>query len=263
MSLLDKQTDGLTPEEFEEDLKNRAHKMVEHLEKGNLKDAMQVIHEINEVRDKSLYKEIGRLTRALHEAIKNFHLDAGFSGRDKEQISSMADASERLSYVTKMTEQAANRTMDLVDESVPIAGDIAEKSKSLREGWQKLRKRQMKPTEFRELYHHIDEFLDTTEGKANTLYSNLNEIILAQDFQDLTGQVIKKVVDLVAEVEESLVHLVRMAGQLDTITGIEHRFDTKEKDKTVAEGPQMRAEERTDVVSGQDEVDDLLSSLGF
>ncbi len=92
--------------------------------------------------------------------------------------------------------------------------------------------------------------------------------MLAQDFQDLTGQVIKRVTGLVKEVEENLVNLVVMAGRVDKITGTEHTknnkvAESKQQKLEEGHGPQLHAEEREDVVSGQDDVDDLLSSLGF
>ncbi|MDE1461523.1 protein phosphatase CheZ [Spartinivicinus poritis] len=262
MSLLDKLKDH-APTEFETSLKEQAQKMVEHLEKGNLKDAIEVIQEINEVRDKSLYKEVGRLTRALHESIRNFHVEAGLASDDKEAMSDMVDASDRLEYVTKMTESAANTTMDLVDNSMPIIDELKSDAHSLRDEWTKIRKRQMNPDEFRKLYKQMDEFLDRSEKQVNQVHSNLTEILVAQNYQDLTGQVIKRVVELVQQVEDSLVDLVRMAGQVDKITGIEHEITATEEDSIAAEGPQIKAEERVDVVSGQDDVDDLLSSLGF
>ena len=77
---------------------------------------------------------------------------------------------------------------------------------------------------------------------------------------------IQKVTTLVKEVEDHLLNLVVMASHVDSITGTVHELDDKEKQKESAEqgvGPQIKADERDDVVSGQDDVDDLLSSLGF
>jgi chemotaxis protein CheZ len=111
----------------------------------------------------------------------------------------------------------------------------------------------------------MGEFLEQTEASSSKVSANLNEIMLAQDFQDLTGQVIKRVTTLVHDVEESLVNLVRMAGHVDRLAGIKHDEKQLEEKKSASggEGPQIHADKREDVVSGQDEVDDLLSSLGF
>jgi chemotaxis protein CheZ len=87
---------------------------------------------------------------------------------------------------------------------------------------------------------------------------------MAQGYQDLTGQVIRRVIDLVKEVEDSLVNMLTMFGERD---GAEQTKPSSAKadkvDDVEAEGPIIDAEKRDDVVSGQDDVDDLLSSLGF
>ena len=97
--------------------------------------------------------------------------------------------------------------------------------------------------------------------------SNLSDIMLAQDYQDLTGQVIKRVIQLVKEVEDNLVNLVTMASTIDQITGLKHDIsqtqNKSEEDPIGPEGPIINPEAREDVVSNQDDVDALLSSLGF
>ncbi|WP_426417575.1 protein phosphatase CheZ [Aestuariirhabdus sp. LZHN29] len=251
--------------ELESDLKVQAQKLVELLETGDMSAAINVINELNEMRDKSLYREVGRLTRALHESLMNFHIDSGITGTDQEQISHMVDASDRLDYVTKMTEGAANKTMDIVEACAPAAAQLGTEAKVLNQEWQRFTSRQMAPDEFRDLSKRIGPFLAETEQRSIDLGNSLNEIIIAQDYQDLTGQVIKRVVSLVSEIEDSLVHLVKMAGKVDQMTGIEHEeFTAKPAATSIeAEGPQIKKDQRDDVVSGQDEVDDLLSSLGF
>jgi chemotaxis protein CheZ len=153
--------------------------------------------------------------------------------------------------------------MDLVEESMPVAHTMRDEATALRDEWQRLRRREMEPAEFRELYGRIDRFFAGLATDSDTLYSNLSEILLAQDFQDLTGQVIQKVTALVKEVEENLLGLVVMASHVDQLTGTVHQIEEKEESAEKGVGPQIKAEERDDVVSGQDDVDDLLSSLGF
>ena len=63
--------------------------------------------------------------------------------------------------------------------------------------------------------------------------------------------------------EENLLSLVVMASHVDQLTGTVHEIEEKEESTEKGLGPQMKANERDDVVSGQDDVDDLLSSLGF
>ena len=121
----------------------------------------------------------------------------------------------------------------------------------------------MQPSEFRELYGRIDRFFVSLTADADTMYNSLSEILLAQDFQDLTGQVIQKVTALVKEVEEQMLSLVVMASHVDQLTGTVHQLEENEVSPEKGVGPQIKASEREDVVSGQDDVDDLLSSLGF
>ncbi|MGC7840522.1 protein phosphatase CheZ, partial [Pseudomonas wayambapalatensis] len=123
--------------------------------------------------------------------------------------------------------------------------------------------------EFWEWVKCVDSFWTHSAEGNSRVADHLNDILLAQDYQDLTGQVIKRVTALVTEVESNLLKLVLMASQVDRFAGIEHDHDQlraekdEEKHPTRGEGPQIHADKREDVVSGQDDVDDLLSSLGF
>lgn len=268
MSKKQKQTDAKQlgqefDQEFAEQLKDKTAALKSSVDNGDFVSALDQIRDLDMMRDKSLYREVGRLTRSLHEAIQNFHIDA-HNAEQQEELSKMADASDRLAYVVKMTNQAANRTLDLVEESMPLASGIREQAKVLGDEWKRFRRREMEPTEFRELCRRLETFLDQVEGETGKVSSHLSEILLAQDFQDLTGQVIQKVTTLVREVEDNLVKLVVMASNVDRITGITHDIlpEQKEEQPSAGEGPQIDTE-REDVVSSQDDVDDLLSSLGF
>lgn len=243
-------------------LRAQANQLVEEVNAGNYANAMGLISELNDVRDQSLYREIGRLTRSLHEAIHNFQIDPQ-NAEQQEALSKMSDASDRLAYVVDMTSKAANRTMDLVEEAMPRVSLMCEQAGSLRDDWQRLRRREMAPAEFRELYHRIDRFFISLSDDADAVYGSLSEILLAQDFQDLTGQVIQKVTTLVKEVEENLLSLVVMASHVDQLTGTVHDLRQDTVSPELGQGPQINATERADVVSGQNDVDDLLSSLGF
>ena len=251
--------------EVTEKLQSQAAELLEKVNAGDYAAAMTVINDLSEVRDQSLYREVGRLTRSLHEAISNFQIDPR-NDEQSEALSKMTDASDRLEYVVQMTSKAANRTMDLVEETMPRASAVRDEAAELRDEWQRLRSRDMKPAEFRALYARIDTFFVTLNADASATYDNLSEILLAQDFQDLTGQVIQKVTTLVKEVEEHLLNLVVMASHVDQITGTVYEPGDEERKTESAEqgvGPQIKTEGREDIMSGQDDVDDLLSSLGF
>jgi chemotaxis protein CheZ len=253
--------------ELLDELKDRARSLVEQLERGDFPAAAEVIRYINEARDRSIYREVGKLTRGLHEAIINFEIETGAAGLDHDRMSKMANAQERLDYVINLTQKSADKTMDMVEQGIPVAEKIGADANALHADWQRLIRREMKPDEFRDLYHRIDRFFNETNENSGQLLDKFNSILMAQDFQDLSGQVIKKVITLVQEVEARLVELMRVAGQVENLTGIFKAPD--ERPAAVAsadiapEGPQINADKREDVVSGQDDVDDLLSSLGF
>ncbi|MFG0410587.1 protein phosphatase CheZ [Pseudomonas sp. NY5710] len=253
--------------EFESTLKKHAQELVESLERGRFGEAVQLIHELNQTRDRGLYQEVGKLTRELHSAIVSFQIDPTMP--QAEEVSQITDATERLSYVVKLTEGAANRTMDLVEESTPVLNDLASEAKALSTDWQRFMRREVAAEEFRDLVKRVDSFLTHSAEGNRKVAGHLNDILLAQDYQDLTGQVIKRVTNLVTEVESNLLKLVLMASQVDRFAGIQHDHDQlraekdREKHPTRGEGPQIHADKREDVVSGQDDVDDLLSSLGF
>jgi len=205
---------------------------------------------------------VGHLTRTLHESIRNFHIDTANSATN-EEASKIEDASDRLAYVVDMTNKAANKTLDLVEETMPYASGISTEAKQLKEDWSRLQRKEMKPDEFRQLTSKMGTFLSKLCNDSDKVYSNLSDILLAQDFQDLTGQVINRVTTLVKDVEENLVKLVTMAGKVDQMTGNVQQEVKQQETNMKGEGPQIHAEARDDVVSGQDDVDDLLSSLGF
>ncbi|HET8708011.1 MAG TPA: protein phosphatase CheZ [Pseudomonadales bacterium] len=255
--------EGRANQTFEGSLMDHAKDLLTQLETGNAEAAMRTIETLHQARDWGLYHEIGKLTRSLHDAIMNFHIHVNIDGEMQKEMSRMADASDRLGYVIKLTEKAANRTMDMVEETVPLSAELGRRASELHQHWQRLIRRELKPEEFRELSKQMDAFLEYTAAEAGRIDSNLNNILLAQDFQDLTGQVIKRVITLVQEVEDSLVNLVKVASRVENMTGIKYVPTHSHVESIEAEGPIVNAEQRDDVVKGQDDVDALLSSLGF
>jgi chemotaxis protein CheZ len=247
----------------------QAHAAAFHdaVERGDMQEASSILQHINSERDSILYKEVGKLTRELHNAIVNFNIDTNHAVLSEQQKSEMADAQDNLGYVIKLTQQSADKTMDMVEEGIPMVTALADEASELKAVWAKLTRRELSKQEFGALAERIGKFLDKSAADSLVINEKLSTILLAQDFQDLTGQVLQRVMGLVQEVESSLVHLMKIAGQVDQITGQQHKDKVKKQAKDskdiVAEGPIINAEERENVVSSQDEVDDLLSSLGF
>lgn len=243
----------------------QAKALVSHLESGEVEQANQMISDVAIKANMSsdLFAEVGKLTRQLHDSLQDFNLDPRINNLAKQDI---PDARQRLSYVIEKTEDAANRTMDALDASMPIADTLHQQLSELNPSWQKLMTRQINPGEFKQLCHSMNGFIKTANGDAEKLRGLLTEILMAQDFQDLTGQVIRRVIVLVQEVEESLIHMLKVFGaqqalELEGATEAASA-ESQQEEAIKAEGP-IVDKEREDVVSDQDDVDDLLSSLGF
>src|SRR5690606_13793183 len=117
------------------------------------------------------------------------------------------DAHHRLAHVLELTDQAAHRTMDLVERSGPLAERTARAAAQLLTPWQRFRQRRIEPAEFRHLLAGLDRFLVEAGSDMEAVRSNLNEVVLAQGYQDLSGQIIRSVMQLVIELEAALVNL--------------------------------------------------------
>lgn len=230
-----------------------AERLITEMRSGNEDQAAKALDELVRGRELSLFQELGKLTREFHDALATFRLDSRVSDMAEKDI---PDARERLNHVITMTQNAADRTMNAVEHSLPLVEDIANVAVNLRAQWQRFQKREMNAQEFRELAKSIDAFLATTETKSADLKSKLNDVLMAQDFQDLTGQIIKRVIKLVEDVEINLVNLIKLSSQKVMPVNTNN-------DSIKAEGPMVPGVKVNGALSGQDSVDDLLSSLGF
>ena len=253
-------------EQFLTLLQESANQLVDCLQKDEYEMASRIIHTLIDARDRHIFNSVGQLTRALHTAIVNFNVDADITTNPPEiKRSEISDASDRLHYVLNLTEQAADKTMDRVEAAAPIAMNLGQEAHRLKDEWLRLRRREMSKEEFKDLFLRVDDFLEQMGDGTDQLNKSLQDIILEQGFQDLTGQALKKVIGLVTDVEKELVNLMRIAGQVEELTGLAGESNTKtdQKKSSAGEGPAIHAEMRADVVRGQDDVDELLSSLGF
>jgi chemotaxis protein CheZ len=235
----------------------QAKSLVELLENGQQDKANALIAEIQNPINSELFAEIGKLTRQLHDSLNNFQLDSRLNDLATADI---PDAKERLSFVITLTEEAANKTMDVVESIFPIVDNLAEQVRDVNPLWTKLMNNEINLDEFKGLCADIDTLLTTTGKETQRIHSLMTDVLMAQDFQDLTGQVIRKVIDLVHEVEERLIAMLTAFG----ITTEQPKESVLPKiGDNLVEGPIVNKENRDDVVEDQDDVDDLLSSLGF
>jgi chemotaxis protein CheZ len=233
----------------------QAKSLVEWLETDQQGKADALIAEIKNPINSELFAEIGKLTRQLHDSLNNFQVDSRLNDLATADI---PDAKERLSFVITRTEEAANKTMDVVESIFPVVDNLAEQVRGVNPLWTKLMNNEIDLNEFKVLY--IDNLLTTTGKETQHIHNLMTDVLMAQDFQDLTGQVIRKVIDLVHEVEESLIAMLTAFG----ITADQQQKSVLPKvGDNLVEGPIVNKENRNDVVEDQDDVDDLLSSLGF
>ena len=241
-------------------LLDQARTLVTELEAGNDSAAGGLIEELSRMREQTLFQELGKMTRQLHDSLTSFALDSRMQSMAESDI---PDAKARLNHVINMTEESANRTLSAVEGTLPIAEQLQDQANTLHEKWDRFRNKDMNVEEFRGMSQEIGDFLDVTVTHASQIHGNLSEVMMAQGFQDLTGQIIRRVITLVTEVEDNLVELIRLSG--DAEAGMQNAGDAeKTEDVMQGIGPQgPGVSDDGGSVSGQDEVDDLLSSLGF
>ncbi len=228
--------------------------LVTALEQGEEGNAENAITELASTCESSLFNEIGQLTRKVHDALCDCSDDTRISDIAEQEI---PDAKERLQYVIEKTEDSANRTLDIAEKLLTNSSAFATEAENMKNEWQRFSRREMSVEEFRVLGRRLEEFLDKIDADAEKFRNDITDLMVAQDFQDLTGQVIKQVIDLVQEVESKLVHVIRRKSR-EYAPVVQPAMDIK------AEGPQVGIKKNNrEVVNDQDDVDDLLSSLGF
>lgn len=202
-------------------------------------------------RQEAVFNRIGHMARLLHDTLGQLGYDKLLS----QTVSALPDAKDRLAYVANLTEQAACRVLNATDIACPLVDDIENGARALGERWDKVFANQLGPQDFKALAVDTRAFLKgQLPEKTKGTHAQLTEIMMAQDFQDLTGQVIKKIVSLAQDLETGLMSVL-----------LEVLPDTKrtEEVNSLMNGPVVNAEGRTDVVVNQEQVDDLLDSLGF
>ncbi len=233
-----------------------ARSLVTALENNDEQLAAELTLSLGQSQESALFREVGKLTRELHDALNNFEVDARLIDLTENE---MPNTRDRLNFVITTTENAAHKTLGYIDQTLPLTSELKKSAEKIDESWHRFRMKELSADEFRQLSKEIEAYLPIVKQHSEQIHANLSEMIMAQGFQDITGQVIRQVIDLVGEVENNLVQLVKVAGK--------HINDKPKENKQVdpikAEGPQINAEDNPDVLNNQDEVDDLLSSLGF
>jgi chemotaxis protein CheZ len=192
-----------------------------------------------------VYQQLGHLTRLLHDTLEQL----GVMPHLQIAADNLPDARSRLNYVAQKTGAAAEKVLNSVDQAKAEHEKIARETRAMAKS---IIADPVKAV----ASGSVMNFVGDVEASTARIDTHLTDIMMAQDFHDLTGQVVAKVVKLAVDLEDSLVKLLLQAAPADQI--VAHRIDPD-----MLHGPVVDPENRTDVVANQGEVDDLLASLGF
>lgn len=213
----------------------------------NMMDTASATHTTEAPED--LILKIASLTRMLRESMRELGLDQAI----KDAAHAIPDARDRLHYVARMTEQAANRVLNAAEQMQPWQESMQQDAKALDQRWDQWFEHPVELAEARELVDETRSFIKDIPQKTQASQETLMEIIMAQDFQDLTGQVIMKMLGVITAIETELVQVL-----IDSVPK-----EKREETDSLLNGPQVSPQGKVEVVTSQDQVDDLLSSLGF
>jgi chemotaxis protein CheZ len=221
------------------------------------------VDHIVRMREPQTLTEIRKLTGDLQKALERFSIESRLADIAENEI---PDAKTRLSHVIRMTDEAAHRTLDLVEQSGPLAERTSREAGVLIDSLQTYRDRPSVGTGFESVVRSIDAFLPVVRAveaflpavrtDSERIRRNLADVLLAQGYQDLTGQIIRSVIKLVGELEETLASLTKLSGDV-----VEHTTLGENPDQ--GHGPVVPGVTRGEVASGQTDVDELLSGLGM
>jgi chemotaxis protein CheZ len=209
----------------------------------NLMPPMDSATLVTQATPEQVFMQLGTLTRLLHDTLQQL----GVMPNLQTAAEGLPDARSRLAYIAEKTATAADKVLNSVDRAKEEHQTIAKQTRELAAS---LTADPVRAVASGAVYNFVAE----VESRTQRIDQHLTDIMLAQDFHDLTGQVVAKVVRLANDLEDSLVKL------LVQVVPPEQR---EKVDPMVLNGPVVNAEGRSDVVSNQGEVDDLLASLGF
>ncbi|CAM3883938.1 protein phosphatase CheZ [Rahnella bruchi] len=200
---------------------------------------------------REIFSRIGQLTRLLRDSVANLGLDRAIM----DVAEAIPDTRDRLNYVVGKTSQAADRALTCVEIARPLQDGLSEQSTELKTRWDAWFAEPVELSQARELVADTREFLDTAPKIASQTNQQLMEIMMAQDFQDLTGQVIQNMMKLIENVEHELIQVLveNMPGAQSLVAA---------PSESLKNGPQIN-QSVAGVVASQDQVDDLLETLGF
>lgn len=217
---------------------------------AEIKPAVTAVPPVAGAGPDKVINQIGHMARTLHDTLR----ELGLNKEIEKATASIPDARDRLNYVATLTEQAAERVLNATEAAQPLVEKMEVEAHRLSGQWQLLFEKKLDVEQFKNLVTQTHAFLYEVPKQAKATNAYLMEIMMAQDFQDLTGQVIKKITAVTKEMEQQLLALLVENAPASV---------KAELNTGLLNGPVINPTGRTDVVSSQDQVDDLLESLGF
>ncbi|HSP32375.1 MAG TPA: protein phosphatase CheZ [Halomonas sp.] len=221
--------------------------------------------QLSEETAEDVIYRIGKLTRMLRDNMRELGLDK----ESEKAAEAIPDARDRLHYVATMTEQAADRALNAIDRAQPLQDELADRAGALDQRWAEWFEAPKELDEAKALVKETRTYLGDVPGMTSATNKELMEIMMAQDFQDLTGQVIKKMMDVIREIEHQLVQVlidnVPEAHARETMqrkAEDQWKSDNARRNEELLNGPQVK-DNAPDIVTVQDHVDDLFDELGF
>ena len=226
----------------------QARQLVQLLETGKTEEANQNLNELCQLRETELYQDIGKLTRDLHEAFHALNTDEHLHVLMKAD---MSDAKEHLDYVIQTTESSAHETLGAIEHCTPVIEGIANDAAALHEQLRQLMPSAIMDENIFSLAGATDAFLSKIETDFRQIRASFKVVLTAQEYQDVTGQILQRVIGILHQLEMKLVDILRASAS--DVAG-----------KTEQAGRAAKAEVKSgDDKMNQDDVDDLLDSLGF
>ena len=187
----------------------------------------------------------GAIARDLLESLRELGFDRSLGAVAAE----IPDARDRLSYVGKLTEEAAHKVLATVEQGLPECNQVSERGRELAQTIRRRAQSDMSEMMCKAMMKQCADYADRAADFAQNQNNMLTEIMMTQSFQDLSGQVIKKVVDIISRTESQLLSLLVDTAPVAAGGG--------------GPGDELQGPQVPDKAMKQDDVDDLLASMGF